>query len=92
MYAYFKERSTIDLVRATKDIIANAYNNPRENEICVLLSSDYSAAFDFVSRSHIFSTLELMGFPENIVNLIKNLYHDAKCKVLLNEVNVEGLA
>ena len=75
-------------MRAVKDIIADASNHP-VNEVCVLLSSDYSAAFDSISRSHSYSTLLMMGFPENIISMIKNLYEDAKCKILMNNIDIK---
>ena len=81
--------STIDLVRAFKDIIADASNQAKNDEVCVLLSFDYSAAFDSISRSHVYSTLDVMGFPENIIRMIKNLYEDAKCKILINYIDIE---
>ena len=37
LIAYFKERYTNGMVRATKDIIADAYNDFDKDNICVLL-------------------------------------------------------
>ena len=51
LYDYFKERSTMDMVRADLN----------KDNIWVLLYSDYSAAFDSVSRSHIYSTSKKNG-------------------------------
>ena len=76
-------------MRAVKDIIADSENYPA-NKVCLLLSSDYSAAFDTISRSHIYSTLLMMGFPESLIIMIKNLYEDARCKILMNNIDVES--
>ena len=30
-----------------------------------------------------------MGLPESLITMIKNLYEDAKCKILMNNIDVE---
>ena len=31
-----------------------------------------------------------MGFPESLILMIKNLYEDARCKILMNSIDVES--
>merc|ERR1712112_575134 len=68
-FAYFKNKSSTEVVRNIKDIIADSFNGDPDISF-LLLSSDYSAAFDTVSREYIYNVLRIMDFPE------KNYHYD----------------
>ena len=70
-FAYYKDRSPAEIVRNIKDIIADSFDGDPETSF-LFLSSDYSAAFDTVSREYIYNVLRIMNFPE------KNNQHDQK--------------
>ena len=46
--------------------------------------SDYTAAFDIVSREYIYNALRLTDFPERTIKIIKKVYANAKFQPLIN--------
>ena len=62
-FAYYKNQSPAEIVRNIKDIIADSFDGDPETSF-LFLSSDYSAAFDTVSREYIYNVLRIMNFPE----------------------------
>ena len=88
-FAYYKEKSPSEIIRHIKDIVADACRSGEDTSF-LFLSSDYSGAFETVSREYIFNVLRLMNFPEKIIKMIKNLYAGAVCKPLIN--NIECLS
>ena len=87
-HAYYKERSTMDVVRMVKDAINDAAKNPDSEKACMLISFDYSAAFDTVSRQMIYNVLLTMGFPRKAIRMIKNIYEGVVCRILMNDVKL----
>ena len=87
-YAYYKERATMDVVRMMKDVINDATKSKEGDWACMLISSDYSAAFDTVSRQMIYNVLLTMGFPRKAIRMIKNIYKGAVCRILMNDVKL----
>ena len=85
-FAYYKDKSPSEIVRCMKDVIADSLDNDQDSSF-LFLSSDYSAAFDSVSRQYIFNVLRIMNFPESIINSIKNIYSNACCRPLINNIN-----
>ena len=71
-FAYYKEKSPSEIIRHIKDIVADACEGTADTSF-LFLSSDYSAAFDTVSRDYIFNVLRLINFPEKIIDMIKKL-------------------
>ena len=84
-FAYYKEKSPSEIVRHIKDIVADAFDGDVDTSF-LFLSSDYSAAFDIVSRDYIFKVLRIINFLEKIIDMIKNLYSGAYCKPLINDI------
>ena len=84
-FAYYKEKSPADIVRHIKDIVADSFNGDLDTSF-LFLSSDYSAAFDTVSREYIYNVLRIMNFPKKTINLIKNMYSSTYCKPLINDI------
>ena len=57
---------------------------------CGIADTDYEAAFDFLVMSSVFLVLEKKGLCEEVINRLKNLYHDNLSIVVVN--NIEGKA
>lgn len=55
MFAYYKERSKFVVKRARK-VITNIAAEYEENHTCMLISSDYSAVLDKISKDYIYKT------------------------------------
>ena len=81
-FAYYKEKSPAEIVRHIKGIVADSFNSEIDTSF-LFLSSDYSAAFDTVSREYIYNVLRIMNFPEKIIDMIKNIYGCAYYKPLI---------
>ena len=69
-FTYFKDRPADEIVRHIKDIIADTNLDDGPDKSFLILCSDYSAAFDIVSRKNKYNVLRLMSFPERIINMI----------------------
>lgn len=54
------------------------------NSPLYLLFVDFERAFDIVSREALCTSLNCGGFPEKVVNLIRELYTDDQCTVNYN--------
>lgn len=54
------------------------------NSSLYLLFVDFERAFDTVSRDAIWASLYCKGFPEKIINIIRELYNNAACSVRYN--------
>ena len=59
MFAYLKGRSTTDVIRTIKDVIENSAMR-EDSKVAAFVQSDFSAAFDRVSRKHIYVVLRQM--------------------------------
>ena len=57
----------------------------------LILASDYSAAFNTVSIEYIYNFLKKINFPEITINMIKNLYANAICKPLINDIDINQI-
>ena len=62
-FAYYKDKSPAEIVRHIKDIVGDSFDDDPDTSF-LFLSSDYSAAFDTVSREYIYNVLRTMNFPE----------------------------
>ena len=76
-FAYFNDRSADEIDRHIKDIIADSYLDDGPDKSFLILCSDYSAAFDTVSREYMYNVVSLMIFQERTINMIKNIYANA---------------
>ena len=54
------------------------------NTRAALLSIDQEKAFDRVDRNYLFSVMEKMGLPVNLINWIKVLYTKTRSSVIVN--------
>ena len=77
------------MVRMVKDVINDATRNEDTREACMLIPSDYSAAFNTISRQLIFDILLAMGFPRKAIRMIRNIHEGATCQILMNDVRVK---
>ena len=50
---------------------------------------DFRKAFDCIHRPSLWSILRQYGIPEEIVNIIQNLYKDSKSNVKINGISSE---
>ena len=85
MFAYYRERSTVYLVRAIKDFASNTSENVDKRSACMFIHSEYSPAFDTISREYIYNTIKIIGFQTIRIDMIKNLYEGAICKIYIKE-------
>ena len=87
-FAYFKNKSADEIVRHIQDVVADGNNISEKDFSCLILASDYSTAFDTVCRDYIYNFLRKMNFLERTISMIKNLYANALCKPLINDINI----
>ena len=66
-FVYFRHRSFDKIGRHMKDIIADTNIEEDKNKSFLLLCSDYSAAFDIVSREYIYNVLRLIFQKEQLI-------------------------
>ena len=76
-----KGRSTIDHVFVLKTLI-DLYLNKRKRIYCCFI--DYKKAFDNVSRVSLWTKMLSLNINGQILNVIKNLYSNAKCYIKMN--------
>ena len=76
-----KGHSNIDHVFVLKTLI-DLYLNKRKRIYCC--SIDYQKAFDNVSRVSPWTKMLSLNINDQILNVIKNLYSNAKCYVKMN--------
>jgi Reverse transcriptase (RNA-dependent DNA polymerase) len=66
------DSSCVQNVTKLRNLIAKAANNRRMK--FGVFSLDLNKAFDRVKHTYLLKTLVKFGFPENFINVIKNLY------------------
>ena len=76
-----KGHSNIDHVFVLKTLI-DLYLNKRKRIYCCFI--DYQKAFDNVSRVSLWTKMLSLNINDQILNVIKNLYSNAKCYVKMN--------
>lgn len=64
-----------------RDVIHYAQSN---NMVCLLESVDLEKAYDRVSHQFLFQVLEVLGFPGQMVKVIRGLYLNIVSQVLVN--------
>ena len=87
-FAYFKDRSADEIVWHIKYIIADSNLENGPDKWFFILYSNYSALFETVRMEHIYNVLRLMSFPERTINMIKNIYANAVCQPLINDIQI----
>ena len=78
----------------TRDQIANVrwmMKRVREIQKTVYLCSiDYSKAFDTVQHLKMLNTMKIMGIPEHLTMLVRDLYTEQEAKVQVEQDTTEG--
>ena len=75
-FAFIKGRNISHMLRELYDIIENEKNS---NSNTILLSIDYSKAFDTLSTGAIIEALKLYGFDDYYLNCIKTILSNRTC-------------
>ena len=81
-YAYRKSKDISDVRLNIVEIIDSL---GKVNEKALLLSLDFSAAFDIISHPFIRDTLGLYGFPVSFINAIEGYLKDNVAGILLED-------
>ena len=81
-YAYRKSKDISDVRLNIIEIIDSLR---KANEKALLLSLDFSAAFDSISHLFIRETLKLYGFPVSFINAIEGYLKDNVAGILLED-------
>ena len=71
-------RSCTDQIFSIKQIIERCIEFDIPLELCFI---DFKAAFDSLDREVLWKLLDLYGIPTKIINIIKNTYKNASCKI-----------
>ncbi|CAI5479067.1 unnamed protein product [Closterium sp. Yama58-4] len=80
-HGFLPGRRLSDAVSMVADVIEAANN---DNEDWYLMMVDFQKAFDSVSRSFLFDTMALMGFPEKFIGWCKGLHGGSFTRLLVN--------
>ena len=81
MHAYLAGRNSTNLVRKIKDDIEYINNNQETESGFFLVNADITGAFDHSSRKMIYNILKVLGFGDNFIGWIKNLFSKIKMNV-----------
>ena len=74
--AFRPGRSTVEQVFALKMLIQHHIENKDGKVFAVFI--DYKKAFDRVWNDGLFSVVQLYGVPRKLINIIRDLYSNAK--------------
>ncbi|CAI7767926.1 unnamed protein product [Closterium sp. NIES-54] len=80
-HGFLPGRQLSDMVSTVADVIETA-NNDKED--WYLLMIDFQKAFDSVSRSFLFDTMALMGFPSKFIRWCEGLHDGSFTRLLVN--------
>lgn len=78
---FIKERRITDQTELAKTMIKYA-ETFKENG--AIISLDQEKAYDKICHNFLWESLKQLNFPPKFINLIKNLYKEAKTKIILN--------
>ena len=79
--AFVQGRYIGDNIRTIDDIM---YITKTENKPGILIAIDFEKAFDTLSHSYIWTTLESFGFSKNFINLLRTVYRNITSCVMNN--------
>lgn len=74
-----KHHSCVDLIKTLRVILEQS---AEWQNTLYLTFIDFEKAFDSVNRRVMWQTLEEYGIPQNILNIIKDMYEGYKCQVV----------
>ena len=80
-YAYRKKLGTCDALLDISSLVQGNLDKGFETRIVQI---DFSAAFDLVNHSALVYKLEELGIGGNLLNILKDFFHNRKQKVLAN--------
>ena len=81
------QHSTLDHIFALH-ILSKYYIDNKKRLFCAFV--DYSKAFDFIDRTYLWQKLLNSNINGKVLNVIKNMYQNAKSKVLFNNTLSEA--
>jgi hypothetical protein len=79
--AYVKGRNIIHGCKSIQAVI-NYCELHKQNGI--IMTVDFSGAFDNINQAYMFRILQSYGFPENIVKRVKMMYNNCQATVIVN--------
>lgn len=80
--ACIKNKSCIDNLKDLRRVLTKSCENKRFKGC--LVSIDLNKAFDRVDHKYLWKIMEKFGFPQSLIDCIKNVYKIASSKVLVN--------
>jgi Reverse transcriptase (RNA-dependent DNA polymerase) len=80
--ACIEDKSCVDNITKLRNLLAKAACSRRVK--LAIFSLDMNKAFDRVKHDYLWKCLEKFGFPERFIELLKNLYKNAKSRILVN--------
>lgn len=78
---FLKTRQTQDNVRRALHLLEHMNKNKDES---IVLSLDAEKAFDSVSWSYLYLTLQRFGFDVKVISYLKKLYHSPSARIKIN--------
>lgn len=85
---FIPKRSLYDSTRLTRMMID--YCEIKEENGCIV-SLDQEKAYDKIAHDYLWIVLQHMNFPQNFINLIKELYKDANTEVMVNGFAIDPI-
>ena len=80
-FGFREGRGTVDAIFVVRQIMEKA----KEHQVDIHFHFiDFKAAFDTIWREALWKMLRAIGISSKIVNIIKNLYLDTKCAVVID--------
>jgi Reverse transcriptase (RNA-dependent DNA polymerase) len=80
--ACLKGKSCIGNLMKIRNLISSLQRSKRTK--IAIMSLDLQKAFDNVKLEYLWACLEKFGFPDNLINVLKNIYREAFSRVLVN--------
>jgi exonuclease III len=80
--ACISDKSCVGNITKLRNLLAKATSSRRLK--FAIFSLDMNKAFDRVDHEYLWRCLEKFGFPQRFIELLKNLYKNAKSQVLVN--------
>ena len=80
---FLPNRSIFDQIKLTKLLISYAEQEKKNGAIVAL---DQEKAYDKITHDYLWKTLKRMKIPAHFINIIKNLYKNAKTRIIINGI------
>ena len=79
--AFVKGRNITEGTRLIDYVIEDCKN---KNEPAIVVAFDFCKAFDSIAHAYLWKLLEHLGYPHELINMIKTLYNGAESAVMNN--------